>query len=235
MIFWFFRLARKLQRAIAADRQPKLLARGIAAGFLLGLVPAGNLISITIVIFIFCLRMNHAVAALTAITIALAAPIADPITHWLGTQILGAPHLAPLLSQLWQQPLIPWAEINNTVVTGSLVLGLVIYLPLQRGAKSVFECFIEDESETPAMQDELNRVSKTPCQPTINSDGSPRKSNRSEETVQLMPGSSFSRPTPIVHRVLEPLESETGTVGKSDQDLQALLKRLKAQSRRQAS
>ena len=91
MIFWFFRLARKLQRAIAADRQPKLLARGIAAGFLLGLVPAGNLISITIAIFIFCLRMNHAVAALTAITIALAAPIADPITHWLGTQILSAP------------------------------------------------------------------------------------------------------------------------------------------------
>ena len=235
MIFWFFRLARKLQRAIAADRQPKLLARGIAAGFVVGLVPAGNLMSLSIAIFIFCLRMNHAVAAITAITISLAAPIADPITHWLGTQILSAPHLAPLLSNLWQQPLIPWAEINNSVVTGSLVLGLVIYLPLQRGAETVFECFIDDEPEMPAMKDVLDKESKTSCKTVINSDGSRRESDRSKETVQLMPGSSFSHPTTIAHRILQPLESQTSTAGKSDQNLQALLKRLKAQSKRQAS
>ena len=144
MIIWLFGLLRKLKRAIATNREPRLLSRGVGLGFVLGIIPPGNLINFMVLAVIFCMRLNHAVAALTAIAVSFIAPWMDPVTNWIGTQILNDPPLHELAALAWKQPMIAWTNLNNTVVLGSVLIGTVLYWPLERTAHTLFKKLIKE-------------------------------------------------------------------------------------------
>jgi len=143
MIFWLYRLKKKISRAIAANREPKLLARGVASGFLLGVTPPGNLTSLSIAVLIFCLRLNHSLAAITAIATALVAPLLDPMSHWIGSQILSDPPLFHLFQKAWNQPLFAWTDLNNSVILGSFAIGICVYYPILRSTEHFFKKVIK--------------------------------------------------------------------------------------------
>ena len=132
MIFWLYKLARKFKQAIKANRDPKLIARGIALGCLLGFIPPGNLTSLVVLGLILCLKLNHAVAFLTAIAVSFAAVPLDPMTHWLGDKILSYLSDQNMLAPVWNLPLIAWTDLNNTVVLGSTLIGTLLVYPTQR-------------------------------------------------------------------------------------------------------
>jgi len=139
MVFWAYRLLKKLRLAIAANREPILISRGVALGFVLGMIPSGNLTSLLILVVIFCLRLNHAVAALTAVATSWCVPLLDPATHWIGLQILSDPPLADLFASAWNYPFVAWTNLNNTVVLGSVVLAITFYLPVERTSHSIIQ------------------------------------------------------------------------------------------------
>ena len=53
----------------------------------------------------------------------------DPLTHELGADILGSGRIRQQLDRWWDAPLIPWTDLNNTVVMGSVAISLVSVLP----------------------------------------------------------------------------------------------------------
>lgn len=117
-------------RGILASDSPNQLAAGFALGMVLGLVPKGNLIALSLCVLLFSLRVNKGLALTAAIVFSAFASYADSFTHKLGMEVLTAPSLQPVFASLLNAPVGPWIGFHNTVVTGSLLVGLYLAYPV---------------------------------------------------------------------------------------------------------
>ena len=196
MIIWLYGLTRKLKRALAANREPHLLSRAVACGYLLGMIPAGNLTSLAVLLLVFCLRLNHPVAALTAVATSFVAPVLDPLSNWIGIQILSHPPSFELASHAWKLPLIAWTNLNNSVVLGSLVGGLVLYWPIQKGAHSLFTRFIQISSSSDESQEDSDFQKEH--KPSLAGSSAPSNQTLSHRPDQLTPSDTDTTPQIIL-------------------------------------
>jgi uncharacterized protein (TIGR03546 family) len=121
-------LRRTIQRLIGSST-PHQMAAGFALGMILGLVPKGNLIAVSLCAMLFGLRVHKGLAVAAAILFSLASPWADSFTHKLGAIVLAVDSLQPAYAWLYSLPLAPWLGFHNTVVTGSLLVGAYLAYP----------------------------------------------------------------------------------------------------------
>ena len=129
MIIWTIKQLVALRRAITGRRNPSQLAWAVGLGLLLGVVPHGNLLAACLLILVLSLKINHAMAGLTAVATTFAASFLDPYSHLLGEAVLTHPQVAPIAARAWQLPLVPWTDLNNTVVMGSFLIGSAAVVP----------------------------------------------------------------------------------------------------------
>lgn len=130
MILWTIKLISSVRRTIAGRKHPSQLAWGVALGALVGLIPHGNLLAIMLVLLALTLRVNHAIVALVGVGISLVAPRLDPTFDSVGRWFFEQPWGANAMAAAWQYPLVPWTDLNNTIVMGSFLIGLIALLPL---------------------------------------------------------------------------------------------------------
>ncbi len=131
MILWTIKLLGTIKKAIAGRKYPHQLAWAAAFGLLLGIVPPGNLLAVGLLVVVLSLKINHAMAGLTAIAASfLVASHLDPIAHIIGDLVLTDPRLSPIAVSAWQLPLVPWTDLNNTVVMGSFLVGTAAIVPV---------------------------------------------------------------------------------------------------------
>jgi len=149
VIIWLYRQIQGVRKALAGRDNPEQLAWAMALGVLLGVVPKGNLTAMLLVCLVLVLRVNHAMAAVTAVVVSIAAVLLDPFTHQLGSWVLEQPALQGFFTWSWQQPLVPWTDLNNTVVMGSLLFGLMTLFPTYSLALPVFRSFAPEKPESP--------------------------------------------------------------------------------------
>ena len=138
MIGWLFQHLLQLRNIARTGDTPRQLAWGFALGVLLGILPKGNLVAVILTAVILATRANLGVGILTAVFFSFAAPVADPITHRIGLAVLTHDTLGPPWSRLFDWPLLPWTALNNTVVMGSLILGLALVYPSYRVSRPLF-------------------------------------------------------------------------------------------------
>ena len=112
MILWTYKLISMARRAFAGRRYPHQLAWGVALGLLLGVIPHGNLLALTVLIVVLSLKINHAMAALTAIGTTFLATQLDPYSHQVGELVLTHPSFRGTAMAAWQlpRPLQPWVR-----------------------------------------------------------------------------------------------------------------------------
>jgi uncharacterized protein (TIGR03546 family) len=120
----------KLIKILNSEKGAVALASGFALGMVLGFVPFNALIVVGL-FFIFCLfRINGGAMFLSwavfKIIVFPLDPLFDRFGYWLLT---GVPQLRPLWIQLYNTPIVPWTKFNNTIVAGSLVAGLLLFVP----------------------------------------------------------------------------------------------------------
>ncbi len=124
------RPVRNLVEALTDDDAPQRLALGVALGMLVGLVPKGNLTAAVLAVLALSVRANLAAVIGSAGVFTLLGAWTDPLAHDLGLRVLTRPGVQPLGAWLYDLPLVPWTGLNNTVVFGSLLLGLVLFWPV---------------------------------------------------------------------------------------------------------
>lgn len=130
-----FGLIKSLLLALQGEDDPSHLAAGFALGAALGLVPKGNLIALLFFLLFFLFRVNKALALLCALLFTALGHLLDPLAHAIGRGLLTAEPLRPAWTWLYNQPVLPWTKFNNSVVLGSLALGLLLFAPLYLGFK----------------------------------------------------------------------------------------------------
>lgn len=122
-------ILRRSIQPLTGDSTPRQLAAGFTLGMILGLVPKDNLIAVSLCAMLFALPVNKGLAVVAAIVFSFVGPWADSFTHKLGTLVLSVESLQPVYAWLYALPLGPWLGFHNTVVTGSLLVGVYLAYP----------------------------------------------------------------------------------------------------------
>ena len=122
-------LPRRIVQAAVAGSSPHEIAAGFTLGMVLGLVPKGNLIAVTLCIVLFSLRFNKGVGLAAVAIFSFVSPWADPLTHKIGLWALTVDSMQPVYASVFNLPLGPWVGIQNTVVAGTLILGAYAAYP----------------------------------------------------------------------------------------------------------
>jgi uncharacterized protein (TIGR03546 family) len=125
-------------KALVDQDTPRQLALGFALGMLCGLVPKGNLIAIVLMLIICGSKVNLGTATLGAFLFSWVGLLADPLAHEIGLWLLTHESLQAFWTGLYNMPIVPWTRFNNTIVLGSLVVGLLMLYPVYRLSKSRF-------------------------------------------------------------------------------------------------
>jgi uncharacterized protein (TIGR03546 family) len=141
---------RKTVRMLLSNSAPGQLASGVAIGMMIGLVPKGNLIALSLCVLLFSLRCNKGIGLVVAIAVSFVGPMTDQFTHRLGLMVLGAPSLQTAYASIFNLPLGPWSGLDNTVVVGSLALGAYLAYPVFWITRLLFSVFSRRRLEAAA-------------------------------------------------------------------------------------
>ncbi|MCX5791591.1 MAG: TIGR03546 family protein [Elusimicrobia bacterium] len=128
-------LIRQFIKGLTTETEPPQIAAGVALGFLIGLLPKATLTVQLLLVLVMALRVNFPIALLAICATMPLNPLLDRLTDPLGYALLSAPALAPLWTQLYNMPVMPWTGFNNTVLLGGLVLGLALFAPVYFAAR----------------------------------------------------------------------------------------------------
>lgn len=120
----------KLLKALNSNSHPGEIAHAVCLGMLLGFLPKNNIFWYIITVFILFMRINKGALVLSTLGISLLAPLFDSLFDTVGYWFLTLPALKPTFAWLLDIPFVGFTKFNNTIVSGALLCGLAIYIPL---------------------------------------------------------------------------------------------------------
>ena len=123
------KLLQSLVKALHSEGTPGQLAAGIALGSILGLTPLLSLHNAVVFCLIVMLNVSFAGAMLGWAVFIPIGFLLDPVFDRIGHTLLFTPSLTPLFTSLYNMPVVPLTNFNNTVTLGSLVTALVLFIP----------------------------------------------------------------------------------------------------------
>lgn len=138
MSYWL-RPLRFLASALSGASSTRQLALGFSMGMVIGLVPKENLTAVILLFILAGSKVNLCSASLATVLFSWLALLVDPLSHLIGRSILLAAPLQEFWISVYEVPLMPWTDFNNTIVMGSLILGLLLFYPTYRVSKPQFE------------------------------------------------------------------------------------------------
>ncbi len=141
MFSYFIRPLRRIANALVSGDTPRQLAAGATLGMVLGLVPKGNLIAVVLVMLLLSLRINKILGLAAAVLFSWIGLALDPFAHKIGLALLHVESMQGFYAWLFDRQLGPWIGFNNTVVLGSLLIGLYCFYPVYWFGCLFFEWF----------------------------------------------------------------------------------------------
>jgi uncharacterized protein (TIGR03546 family) len=131
-------LVRTVVRSLLAGNAPGQLAAAFTLGMIIGVMPKANLIALSLCVLLFSIRCNKALGVAAAIAFSFVGQWTDPFAHKVGLAVLSTDALQATYASILKVPLGPWLGFNNTVVAGSLILGLLFGYPVYFFARMFF-------------------------------------------------------------------------------------------------
>ncbi len=128
-MFALIKLIQSLFGALHSEGTPGQFAAGIVLGSFLGLTPLINLHNAVIFGALMLLNVSFAGGMLGWALFIPFGFLLDPLFDWIGHSLLVAPGLRPLWTSLYNMPIVPLTNFNNTVVLGSVVFAALFAIP----------------------------------------------------------------------------------------------------------
>lgn len=119
----------KMFRALNANANPGEIAHAVSIALLLAFLPKNNLLWYILFVFFLFVRINKGAYFLLLILFSMCASAFDPIFDSVGYKILTLPALEGTFSTLIEIPFAGFTRFNNTIVMGSLICGIILYIP----------------------------------------------------------------------------------------------------------
>lgn len=120
----------KLLKAISSNTDPGAIGAAFSAGILLGFLPKDNVLWYVMSIFILFLYIHRGTFILAMLVGSLLTGVLDPVFDRLGMFILTNEKLIPIFSSMLEVPFLSLLKFNNTIVMGSFIIGIILFIPL---------------------------------------------------------------------------------------------------------
>lgn len=125
-----------LVKALHSEGTPGQVAAGLALGAILGLTPLVNVHNALVFGAIVLLNVSFPGAMVGWALFVPVGFLLDPVFDRIGALLLlDAPALTPLWTSLYNTPVVPLTNFNNTVVLGSVAFAVAFTLPLFLGSR----------------------------------------------------------------------------------------------------
>ena len=115
---------------ISAINSPHELALGVAFGVLIGLMPKDSAIPWIIGLVFLLGRGNLLCGILAAVGMSVVGPLIDVWSDKMGMALLSIESMQTIYASWMDLSWVAWTRFNNTVVSGSLAIGLIAWLPV---------------------------------------------------------------------------------------------------------
>ncbi len=123
-------------KILRSDDSPNQIAMGFALGMILGFTPFRTLHNMLIILILIIFNINLGSALFSFAIFSGFAYLFDPLFHNFGYYLLmDVQWLHGLWTALYQFPIVALSRYNNTVVTGSFVISIIIFIPVFLFAK----------------------------------------------------------------------------------------------------
>ena len=124
------KLLQSLIKTLHSEGTPGQVAAGVALGSALGLTPLVNVHNLVVFALMVILNVSFGGGMLGWALFVPVGFVLDPVFHRIGRALLEAPALRSTWESWYNTPLIPYTDFNNTVVLGSVVAWLVLFVPI---------------------------------------------------------------------------------------------------------
>ncbi len=129
-MLWILSQLKSLLKALNDGQTPKQIALGVVFGLFLGFPPFNILFFLIILLLLLIINANITMAFLLMGILKLIVGYLDPIADILGTIILvEITWLKGIWTWLYNLPLIPYSNFNNTVMMGTIFLAALLAFP----------------------------------------------------------------------------------------------------------
>ncbi len=129
-MYLLLKFVQKLIATLNSDGTPGQAAAGIAVGSVFGLTPLINLHNLIILAVVVLLRVSLPAVMLGWMVSVPAGFALDPLFDSMGVRMLEMLALRPLWTSITNAPVIAIANLNNSIVLGSLVFWIAVSVPL---------------------------------------------------------------------------------------------------------
>ena len=127
----FLKLLQSLVKELHSDGTPMQIALGAALGAALGLTPIANVHNALIIALLLVLNVSFGAGMLAWGLFVPIGFLLDPLFDRIGHRLLlETPALTPLWTSWFNAPLMPYTNFNNSVVLGSVVGWVVLFVPV---------------------------------------------------------------------------------------------------------
>ncbi|HKW48104.1 MAG TPA: TIGR03546 family protein [Gemmatimonadaceae bacterium] len=120
-----------LVKTLHSEGTPTQIGLGVALGAALGLTPIANAHNVLVVLLLAVLNVSFAAGMLAWVLFVpvgfMLDPLFDRVGHWL---LIDAVSLRPFWTTWDNTPVLALTNFNNTVVLGSVVVWLLLFIPL---------------------------------------------------------------------------------------------------------
>ncbi|HMC54180.1 MAG TPA: TIGR03546 family protein [Gemmatimonadaceae bacterium] len=125
------KLVRSLVKTLHSDGSPAQIAFGVALGAALGLTPLMNAHNLVVLLLLAVLNVSFAAGMLAWAVFVPIGFLLDPVFDRVGHALLvGAVSFRPLWAGIENAPGLALTNFNNTVVLGSVVVWLALFIPI---------------------------------------------------------------------------------------------------------
>jgi len=123
------RIIARLLRVLNSETDPTQISLAFALSMVAGLTPLVSLHNLFIIFIVLVLRVNISAFILGLIFFSGLAYLLDPLFHAIGIAVLTAPVLTSLWTALYNITLFRLLRFNNSILMGSLLFSVVIFVP----------------------------------------------------------------------------------------------------------
>ena len=127
----------KLLKVLNSETDPGQISLSLCFAMFAGLTPFLSLHNLLVLFLVLVLRVNLSTFVLGLLFFSGVAYLLDPLFHWIGLTVLTAPPLEGLWTALYNCTLSRFERFNNSVVMGSLLVSLLLFVPLYLISRAV--------------------------------------------------------------------------------------------------
>ena len=134
-MFWL-KFVSNFLKILRAGQTPAQIAGALALGAIVGLSPIRTLQGVMVWLIIFVIDVNLSAAFFAYAAFAMIGYLFDPLFNRFGYFLLvDVTALHGLWTYLYNVPIAPLSRFYNTVVLGSFVSGVILFIPIYIGMK----------------------------------------------------------------------------------------------------